>query len=438
LGEWAALQAFTAFLSGEAQTALTLGRQALDQLASQSAFVRAVINILLVDIYTSTDIGEVSQAVACGQEAMTASLSSSSITTSLYAADRLARALVLQGEYQAAEAVFLQALELVRERGQAYAPILEILDLKYAGVLYELNRLAEAEGLIRDGLFLSQKFGAPYSELWCRLLLLRQAQLAQKNAADAVDPLATDEAIEALLLELSSQHHRPPASDEFAAYRAQLWANEKQLARAERWAQNTGLTLRDEPSYGKIASYLALAHTHLASGKLLPELLTLLEKMHQLASRKGHVQHIIQIGLLQTLSLDNLDQFQDAQSALEECLVLAEPTGMTRTFLDHGFPLIRLLRRAKHPYATKLLATIEPGILGGPASTPGEPTETLTEREIEVLRLFATGLTNAAIAGRLFVSQNTVKWYAKNIYRKLDVHSRAEALARAYEMDLLS
>jgi LuxR family maltose regulon positive regulatory protein len=62
----------------------------------------------------------------------------------------------------------------------------------------------------------------------------------------------------------------------------------------------------------------------------------------------------------------------------------------------------------------------------------------LTEREIEVLRLYVAGLTNAAIARRLFVSQNTVKWYAKNIYLKLDVHSRAEALARAYEMDLLS
>ena len=437
LGEWVALQAFTAFLMGEAQTALTLGRQALDQLASQSTFVRGVINILLVDIYTNTDIGEVSQAVACGQEAFTASPSSSNITTSLYAADRLARALVLQGEYQEAEAVFLQALELVRERGQAYAPILEILDLKYAGVLYELNRLTEAEGLIRDGLSLSQKFGAPYSELWCRLLL-RQAQLAQKNAADAVDPLATVEAIDALLLELSSQHHRPPAMDQFEAYRAQLWANEKQLARAEQWAQNAGLTLRDEPSCGKIASYLALAHAHLASGKLLAELLTLLEKMHQLASRKGHVQQIIQIGLLQTLSLDKLDQFQDAQSALEECLVLAEPTGMTRTFLDHGFPLIRLLRRAKHPYATKLLVAIEPGIVVGLAPTPGEPYETLTEREIEVLRLYDAGLTNAAIARRLFVSQNTVKWYAKNIYRKLDVHSRAEALTRAYERDLLS
>jgi LuxR family maltose regulon positive regulatory protein len=437
LGEWVALQAYTAFLLGEAQTALTLGRQALDQLTSQSAFVRGVINILLVDIYTNTDIGEVSHALACGQEALTASLSSSSITISLYAADRLARALVLQGDYQAAEAVFLQAFELVRERGLAYAPILEILDLKYAGVLYDLNRLAEAEGLIRDGLSLSQKFGAPYSELMCRLLL-RQVQLAQKNATDEVDPLATDEVIDALLLELSSQHHWPPGMDQFEAYRAQLWVNEKQLARAERWAQSAGLTLRDEPSCGKISSYLALAHVHMASDKLSAELLTLLEKMRQLASRKGHVQQIIQIGLLQTLSLDKLEQFRDAKSALEECLLLAEPTGMTRTFLDHGFPLIRLLRRAKHPYAIKLLAAIEPGIVAGQTSTPGEPTETLTEREIEVLRLYAAGLTNAAIARRLFVSQNTVKWYAKNIYRKLDVHSRAEALARAYEMYLLS
>jgi len=304
-------------------------------------------------------------------------------------------------------------------------------------VLYELNRLDEAERVIRDGISLSQKLGAHNGELWCRLLL-RQAQLAQKNAADAVDPLATDEAIDALLLELSSQHHRPPAMDQFEAYRAQLWANEKQLVRAERWVQNADLTLKDEPACGKIASYLALAHAQLASGKLLSELLILLEKMRQLASGKGHLQQIIQIGLLQALTLDNLDQFQAAQAALEHCLVLAEPTGMTRTFLDHGFPLIRLLRQAEHPYATKLLAAIEPGIVVGPASTPDEPTETLTEREIEVLRLYIAGLTNAAIARQLFVSQNTVKWYAKNIYRKLDVHSRAEALARAYELDLLS
>ena len=140
MGEWTVLQAFTAFLLGETQTAFSLGQQALDRLPSLSGFVREVNYILLADIYTSTDIGHVSQAVTCGQEALAGGLAGSGLTTRLYAADRLTRALVLQGEYQAAEAVFLQTFEVVRERGLVYAPILEILDLKYAGVLYELNR----------------------------------------------------------------------------------------------------------------------------------------------------------------------------------------------------------------------------------------------------------------------------------------------------------
>ena len=76
--------------------------------------------------YFSACLGALGQD--CGREAMAAGLSSSSITTGLYGADRLTRALVLQGQYQAAEAVFQQAFESVRDRGLVYAPILEILD----------------------------------------------------------------------------------------------------------------------------------------------------------------------------------------------------------------------------------------------------------------------------------------------------------------------
>ena len=184
-------------------------------------------------------------------------------------------------------------------------------------------------------------------------------------------------------------------------------------------------------------SYLALAHTHLESGKLLRELLPLLEKMHQLASRKGHIQQIIQIGLLQTMSLSKLDQYQEAQSALEECLGLAEPTGMIRTFLDHGSKLIKLLQRAKHPYAARLLAAVNQGILEEPASTPGYPTMTLSDREIEVLRLYAAGLTNPEIASRLFLALNTVKTHSRTIYGKLGVHNRTQAVARARALGVL-
>jgi LuxR family maltose regulon positive regulatory protein len=444
VGEWTVLQAFAAFLLGETQTALALGQQALDQLSSLPVFVRKVNYILLADIYTGTDIGHVSQAVTCGQEALAAGLTGSGLTTSLYAADRLTRALVMQGDYQAAEAVFQQAFESVQERGLAYAPILETLELKYTQALYELNRLTQAEGLIRDGLSLSQEFVAPRSELWCRLLL-RQAQWAQGHAVDALDPLATDEAIDTLLREVSGRLAQHPAIVQFAAFRAQLWTVEKQLARAERWALSSGLSLDDEPSFGQVPFFLALAHVHLALGKALPELLTLLEKLHQLASRKGSIQQTVQILVLQTLTRDKLGQPQAARAALDLALSLAEPTGMTRTFLDHGLPLVRLLRQAEHAYASRLLVAVEPETERAPVAAPSvleEPLsaleEPLSEREIEVLSLFAAGLTNATIARRLFVSPNTVKWYAKNLYRKLDVHSRSEAISKAYELNLLS
>jgi len=368
---------------------------------------------------------------------MTASLSSSNITTVLYAADRLVRSLVLQGQYRATEAVFQQVFRLVQERNLTYAPVLEILYLRYGRVLYELNRLDEAERVIRDGISLSQKFGAHNGELWCRLLL-RQAQTARGVARDAMDPLATDEALDTLLLRLSDRQSRHPAIVQLAALRAQLWTNEAQWARAERWARDSSLSLNDEPTCDQVPNYLALAHVCQALGTSLPQVLALLEKLDQLALRKGHIQQLIEIKLLQALTLDKTDQFAAARFTLEEALALAEPTGMMRSFLDHGPPMNRLLGQASHPYATRLVAASGTAAVDEPAPAPGYPQETLNEREIEVLQLFAAGLTNATIARRLFVSQNTVKWYAKNIYRKLDVHSRAEALARAYEMNLLS
>ena len=61
----------------------------------------------------------------------------------------------------------------------------------------------------------------------------------------------------------------------------------------------------------------------------------------------------------------------------------------------------------------------------------------LSERELEVLTLLATGKTNSEVAGDLFVSVGTVKSHTGNIYRKLGAKNRAEALARARELRLI-
>jgi LuxR family maltose regulon positive regulatory protein len=63
--------------------------------------------------------------------------------------------------------------------------------------------------------------------------------------------------------------------------------------------------------------------------------------------------------------------------------------------------------------------------------------EPLSERELEVLQLIAEGLTNPEIAARLFLSLNTVKAHTRNIYGKLDVHSRTQATARGQRLGIL-
>jgi DNA-binding NarL/FixJ family response regulator len=66
-----------------------------------------------------------------------------------------------------------------------------------------------------------------------------------------------------------------------------------------------------------------------------------------------------------------------------------------------------------------------------------EKLSTLTEREIEVMRLIAKGKTNAEIAADLFVGETTVKTHISNLFTKLDLRDRAQAVVYAYESGLI-
>jgi LuxR family transcriptional regulator, maltose regulon positive regulatory protein len=87
-------------------------------------------------------------------------------------------------------------------------------------------------------------------------------------------------------------------------------------------------------------------------------------------------------------------------------------------------------------YLRKLLAVLERDASDAALPAAGLP-EPLSERELEVLQLIAAGNTNRRIATELFVSVGTVKTHLNNLYRKLDAHSRTQALARARELNLL-
>ena len=128
---------------------------------------------------------------------------------------------------------------------------------------------------------------------------------------------------------------------------------------------------------------------------------------------------------------------------LDQALGLAEPEGYIRIFLDEGAPMTALLRRAQErgihsDYLTELLA-----LFPSPAGENNLPPrsaaliEPLTERELEILRLIHEGCSNQEIAGRLVITLHTVKKHNSNIYAKLAVNSRTQAVARARQLRLL-
>ncbi len=157
---------------------------------------------------------------------------------------------------------------------------------------------------------------------------------------------------------------------------------------------------------------------------------------------------VIELSVLQALAYEAQADVQSAASYLERALSLAEPEGYVRTFLDEGPPMVRLLSKAagrgkSSAYAAKLLTVfnntqglieklpVQPATLSQPLIEP------LSKREIEVLQLIAQGLSNREIGERLFLALDTVKGHNRNIFGKLQVKRRTEAVASANALGLL-
>ena len=179
--------------------------------------------------------------------------------------------------------------------------------------------------------------------------------------------------------------------------------------------------------------------------------LELLEAVLPVAERRVRPGLVIEIHVLCACALQAMGDLDRAMCALARALALGEAEGYVRVFLDEGEPLVRLLRNARTRgivprYVARLLAAVESGSSAldrcgsptAPASThPPTLLEPLTARELDVLRLLPTHLSSSEIAAELYVSANTVRSHIKNIYNKLAVHRRSDAVARARELRLL-
>ncbi len=205
----------------------------------------------------------------------------------------------------------------------------------------------------------------------------------------------------------------------------------------------------DEPIKINVSSFkssllpLSFVQIYLAQNEYLKALTLASLVMEDMEKRKiGHYQ--IRLLLWQALAYYGLRQEQQALASLKRAVTLAAPEGYLRIFIIEGAKMIPLLHQARSAgimpdYFDRILATSDQATKTYPVQvlTSSQLVEPLSGREMEVLQLLAQGCTDKKIAESLVIAPETVHKHLKNIYGKLDVHSRLEATLRARELDLL-
>jgi LuxR family maltose regulon positive regulatory protein len=233
-----------------------------------------------------------------------------------------------------------------------------------------------------------------------------------------------------------------PSVQPIPAIKARMHVANGDLAAAERWVTDSGLGVLDEPSYLREFEHVTLARILLArrDRDAVGEAIGLMTRLLAAANEGGRRGTAVELLVLLALAHQASGDRDAARESIEAALVLAAPEGYVRVFLDEGPAMTALLqsvaaRGAPGDHARRILAAERPPA-AAVQSTGRGLAEELSSRELDVLRLLRSELSGPDIARELFVSLNTMRTHTKNIYAKLGVSNRREAVRRAAELGL--
>jgi len=327
------------------------------------------------------------------------------------------------GQVQEAECQLYLAAETYRRvlqvAGDQPLHIIYEAHLGLARILYEWNDLDAAQQHGEQSLQLAQQYDNVIDRSVVCELFLARLKLAQGNVAGAAAILAEVD-------QFVRRHNFVYRMPEVAAAQVLLLLHQGNLTAAAQLVQGHDLPFSQ-------------ARVLLVQGDTSATL-AVLESLYQQAEEKNWQDERLKVMVLQAVALYAHGKKEDAVQLLSDALALAEPDGFIRLFVDEGLPMKHLLQkvasnRVATDYPRRLLAAFSH--IRAQQAVQSAILEPLSERELEVLLHIAEGQTNREIADQLYLSLNTVKVHARNIYGKLGANNRTEAVARAREAGVL-
>lgn len=261
----------------------------------------------------------------------------------------------------------------------------------------------------------------------------------------------TDKALDALR-EAEKHRFRSPMPEPVSldAFRIRIYLMQGKIQSALQWLEERRWS-EEEISYLNEHLHITMVRIlieefrHYQRDESLVSARHMLELLYREALKGGRTGSILEILLLKAKIKNSTGHKKSAVESMRDAVLLAEPEGYVQVFAEEGDSIFPLLShsdviKTASGFVNKLLSRMAGQNEGVSSNRPqGCPVlaETLTEREREILQLIAQGLSNHEICNRLFLAISTVKGYNQNLFSKLQVKNRTEAVARARELRLI-
>ena len=393
---------------------------------------RAVVYIFLGMGYTLEGVSN-QQAIETFTKAKNESIAAQNSHLFFMANFWLMALLKYVGQLPKAMEICQELLHMVEDQKLQNTLIGGMVFVMKSDLLYELNELDEALTYVKRD-FLIMGRGHDVTHLGWSYFCMMRILTAIGDHAGAKDIIRKMDRLK----EASDLPYWVVQLTE--SWKARIWMIEGEINKLTDWFRSQSLTPDDEITPWREPGHLLLARYFIHS-RQTDKALTLLDRLLLHAEKGDRVLRQIEILLVKALCLKTRGDTKGAQNALSKALKLSAPGGYIQIFLDEGSNIAELLDVEAETmsdipknYLQKLLTAFR---FPRHTTIQNQLHEQLSDREMEVLGLIVSGLSNKAIMEELFVSLNTVKTHIKNIYGKLDVHSRTEAIIKARELNLI-